>query len=100
MEKKKNTGPKKQKTDAFEEEFLEALKKVQKKTKINLFLDSLMPTLRQFNNYQKLIFRSILLAMIIEVKNSDTIQTYPPMSTPTYLNYPPGLPHQEFHSLQ
>ncbi|KAL4107813.1 hypothetical protein QTP88_018100 [Uroleucon formosanum] len=22
------------------------------------------------------------------------------MSTPTYLNYPPGLPHQEFHNLQ
>ena len=38
--------------------------------------------------------------MMIEVKNSGTIQTYPPMSTPTYLNYPPGLPHQEFHSLQ
>lgn len=38
--------------------------------------------------------------MMIKVKNSGTIQTYPPpISTPTYLNYPHGPPHQDFHSL-
>jgi len=55
--------------------------------------------LRKFNNDQKLIFWSRVLSMMIEIKNSGTIQTHPPMSTPTYFNYPHGLP-QEFQRLQ
>jgi len=47
----------------------------------------------------KNLFSDLVLAMMIEVKNSGTTKTYLSMSTPTYLNYPHGLPHQEFHSL-
>lgn len=93
--RKRGTKQGKKKMDEFEEEFLAALRKTADEDEDKCFLDSLLPTLRLFDNDQKLNFRSRVLATMIEIKTTRTIPTLPSTSTSNnYLNYPHYPPHQ------
>jgi len=79
--KRKSTSTPKKQKNTFEEDFLAAIKQTSIENEDRSFFESLLPTVRQFNTDQKLLFRSKILALTMEIKNgSGQTPNYP---TPT-----------------
>jgi len=95
--KRKSTStPKKQKNN-FEEDFLAAIRETSIEDEDGSFFESLLPTVRQFNTDQKLLFRSRILALTMEIKNGPgQIPNYPPMfqnNDPFYFSHQQQYSH-------
>ncbi|XP_050521183.1 uncharacterized protein LOC126894305 [Daktulosphaira vitifoliae] len=58
----------------FEEKFLSVLEQSSKEDEDRSFMESLLPTLRLFNNDQKLLFRSQVLSLMMTIKNTSNVR--------------------------
>ncbi|XP_022166005.1 uncharacterized protein LOC111030681 [Myzus persicae] len=86
--KRKSTSTPKNQKNNFEEDFLAAIRETSIEDEDRSFFESLLPTVRQFNTDQKLLFRSRILALTMEIKNG-------PGQTP---NYPPMFQNSVNHN--
>jgi len=67
--RKRNSGSKSNKSNQnFEEQFLTIFQTSTQEDEDRSFLESLLPTLRQFNTDQKLLFRSKVIQNMMEIK--------------------------------
>lgn len=102
-EKKEYFDAKKKKKNNFEEDFLAVIRESSMEDEDRSFFESLLPTVRQFNTDQKLLFRSRILALTIEIKNNGSSQTqnnYPSIYHNNSINHndPFYFTHQQQYS--
>jgi len=72
--RKRNTGIKTNKSNQnFEEQFLTVFQTSIQEDEDRSFLESLLPTLRQFNGDQKLLFRSKVIQNLVEIKKMSQV---------------------------